>query len=153
MTDFRRPLHDEPTPVVLADDTSVVFGRGLFDDEVAIDFPAIGAVVERMRTSLLGADREAIGGRAALSLSAREALDGAAVPIELPVRRTCQVCGGRGESWAERCATCGGSGERSTPHRFTVLVPAGVVDGTRFRLLVTPPQGPPTRIEVTVLVA
>jgi hypothetical protein len=32
-------------------------------------------------------------------------------------------------------------------------VPAGVAHGTRFRLLVALPQGLPTRIEVTVLVA
>jgi hypothetical protein len=153
VSDFRRPLHDEPTPVTLADDASIVMGRGLFDDEVAIDFPAIGAVVDRMRASLLGAERETIEGRAAISLSQREALDGATVPIELPLRRTCHLCGGRGESWSERCASCAGSGERSTSHRFSVLVPAGVAHGTRFRLLVALPQGLPTRIEVTVLVA
>ena len=153
MTDFRRPLHDEPTLVTLTDDVSIVVGRELFDDEVAIDFPAIGAVVDRMRASLLGAEREPIDRRAAISLSRREALEGATVPIELPVRRTCHLCGGRGESWSEPCASCAGSGERSTPHPFSVLVPAGVAHGTRFRLLVAPPQGLPTRIEVTVLVA
>jgi hypothetical protein len=153
MTDFRRPLHDEPTLVTLTDDVSIVVARELFDDEVAIDFPAIGAVVDRMRASLLGAEREPIDRRAAISLSRREALEGATVPIELPVRRTCHLCGGRGESWSEPCASCAGSGERSTPHPFSVLVPAGVAHGTRFRLLVAPPQGLPTRIEVTVLVA
>ena len=131
----------------------MVLGRGLFDDEVAIDFPAIGAVVDRMRATLLGAEREPVERRAAISLSRREALDGATVPIELPVRRTCDVCGGRGESWTEPCVQCAGSGERSTPHLFTVLVPSGVAHGTRFRLLVAPHQGLPTRIEVTVLVA
>ena len=153
MSDFRRPLHDEPTLVTLTDDVSIVVARELFDDEVAIDFPAIGAVVDRMRASLLGAEREPIDRRAAISLSRREALEGATVPIELPVRRTCHLCGGRGESWSEPCASCAGSGERSTPHPFSVLVPAGVAHGTRFRLLVAPPQGLPTRIEVTVLVA
>ena len=153
MTDFRRPLHDEPTPVTLTEDVSIVVGRELFDNEVTIDFPAIGAVVDRMRASLLGAEREPADRCAAISISRREALDGATVPIELPVRRTCHLCGGRGESWSERCASCAGSGERSTPHLFSVLVPAGVAHGTRFRLLVAPPQGLPTRIEVTVLVA
>lgn len=153
MTDYRRPLHDETLPVLLADEECAGAARGLFDDEVGIDFPAIGAVVDRMRASLLGSDREPVSRHAAISLTPREALDGASVPLELPVRRTCTLCGGRGESWAEPCADCHGSGERSTPQRFTVRVPAGVLDGTRFRVLVAPPQGLPTRVEVTVLVA
>jgi hypothetical protein len=139
--------------MILADEPSIVHDRGCFEDEVAIDFPAIAPVVDRMRAAMLGAEWKPIARRAAISLSPREALDGVTVPIELPVRRTCHGCGGRGESWAEPCAVCAGSGERSTPHLFSVSVPAGVADGTRFTVLVVPPQGLPTRIEVTVLVA
>jgi hypothetical protein len=153
VTDFRRPLHDEALPASLLDDGGAAATRRLFDDEIGIDFPAIRAVVDRMRAALLGSDREPVSGQAAISLTPREALDGASVPIELPVRRTCPVCGGRGESWTEPCADCAGSGECSTSQRFTVRVPAGVVDGTRFSVLVAPPHGLPTRIEVTVLVA
>jgi hypothetical protein len=139
--------------MILADEPTVAQERGCFEDEVAIDFPAIAPVVDRMRAAMLGAEWAPLARRAALSVSPREALEGAVVPIELPVRRTCHGCGGRGESWAEPCAACAGSGERSTPHLFTVSVPAGVADGTRFTVLVAAPHGLPTRIEVTVLVA
>jgi len=153
VNDFRRPLHDDPAAVAVRDDASTPLLRGCFDDEVAIDFPSIDGVVDRMRAALLGSDREPVARHAAIRLSAREALAGATVSLELPVRCTCRACGGRGESWTEACGHCAGSGERSMPHRFTVSVPPGVADGTRFRLLVAPPQELPTRVEVTVLVA
>lgn len=127
--------------------------RHCFGDEIAVDFPSIGTVVDRMRHALLGQEPGTDAHRTAISLSAREAFAGATVPLEVPLRKTCRACGGRGETWAEPCQACVGSGQCSTPHHFRVLVPAGVTDGTRFRFLIAPPQGVPTRIEVTVLVA
>ena len=141
MTDFRRPLHDETTPLHAA--PAPCSHRGVFDDEIAIDFPSIGAVVERMREGFLGDDAS----------TAAHKFAGATVPLDVQLRQTCRHCGGRGETWAERCAGCSGSGECSRPHQVRVLVPAGVTDGTRFRFLITAPHGVPTRIEVTVLVA
>ena len=151
MTDFRRPLHDESTPLHAA--PASCSHRGVFDDEIAIDFPSIGAVVERMREGFLGDDASTAAHKSAISLSPRQAFAGATVPLDVPLRQTCRHCGGRGETWAERCAGCSGSGECSRPHQVRVLVPAGVTDGTRFRFLITAPHGVPTRIEVTVLVA
>ena len=151
MTDFRRPLHDETTPLHAVPAPSS--HRGVFDDEIAIDFPSIGSVVERMREGFLGDDASGAAHKSAISLSARQAFAGATVPLDVPLRHTCRHCGGRGETWAERCAGCAGSGECSRPHQVRVLVPAGVTDGTRFRFLISAPQGVPTRIEVTVLVA
>jgi hypothetical protein len=153
VNEFRRPLHDEPAAIAVPDDAAASLPRGCFDDEVAIDFPSIDAVVDRMRAALLGSDRPAAARHTAISLTPREALAGATVSLELAVRCTCRACGGRGESWTESCGHCAGSGERSMPHRFTVAVPPGVAHGTRFRLLVAPPQELPTRVEVTVLVA
>jgi hypothetical protein len=151
VTDFRRPLHDETTPLHAA--PAPCSHRGVFDDEIAIDFPSIGAVVERMREGFLGDDASTAAHKSAISLSPRQAFAGATVPLDVPLRQTCRHCGGRGETWAERCAGCSGSGECSRPHQVRVLVPAGVTDGTRFRFLITAPHGVPTRIEVTVLVA
>lgn len=153
MTDFRRPLHDEPTPLVLAESAATPIYRRCFDDEIAIDFPSIRTVIDRMWTGLVGADLEPAIGHAAVSLSPRDALNGVTVPLELPVRRTCGLCGGRGESWAEPCSDCDGSGEYSKPHMFALSVPRGVADGTRFHVVIAPPYGLPTRIEVTVRVA
>ena len=153
MTDFRRPLHDDATtPLLLAMDPPDDPHR-CFDDEIAIDFPSIGTVVDRMRDGLLGDEAPALSHNAAISLSRRDAHAGVTVPIELPLRATCGHCGGRGETWAEPCARCAGSGECSRPQQFRILVPAGVSDGARFRFLIAAPQGVPTRIEVTVLVA
>ena len=77
-----------------------------FADEIAIDFPSAGRVVERMRDSFLGeADGTGSPGRhdvfdAELLLSPREAFAGLVTPLAVPIRGACPDCGGRGESWA-----------------------------------------------------
>jgi hypothetical protein len=124
-----------------------------FRDEIAIDFPSIGAVVDRMRDGLLGEDADPAAHVTAISVSTRDAHAGVTVPFEVSLPATCGECGGRGESWAEPCGHCEGSGDRARAHQFQVSVPAGVSDGTRFRFVFAPPQTAPTRIEVTVLVA
>jgi hypothetical protein len=150
VTDFRRPLHDDT--VLAATRTGPDHDR-YFADEIAIDFPSIGAVIDRMKNGLLGGDETPIAHNAAISLSRRDAHIGVTVPLEVPLRATCLSCGGRGETWTEPCASCAGSGERATPHHVRLCVPAGIADGTRLRFLVAPPHGVPTRVEVTVLVA
>jgi hypothetical protein len=152
VTDFRRPLHDEST--LLHATPAHPTDRRLFDDEIAIDFPSLDAVVERIREEFLADDAAAARAHnAAISLSPREAFWGTTVPLDVPLRHTCSHCGGRGETWAERCERCAGSGECARAHQVRVLVPPGVTDGTRFRFRIAPPHGVPTRIEVTVLVA
>jgi hypothetical protein len=153
VTDFRRPLHDESTPLLLGRAMLADQTRSCFADEIAIDFPAIQPVVERMRDGLLGCDDGTDAHTTAVSVSPRDAYVGVMVPLEVPLRGTCAACGGRGETWAEVCVSCAGSGQRLAPHQFRLSVPAGVADGTRFRFLVAPPHGMPTRVEVTVLVA
>ncbi len=153
VTDFRRPLHDDatrPLRLVLGSGTDP---HSCFHDEIAIDFPSIGAVVERMRDGLLGPQAETAAHAAAVSVSARDAHAGVTVPFEVSLPATCGECGGRGESWAEPCGHCAGSGERSRAHLFELSVPPGVSDGARFHFVFAPPQTVPTRIEVTVLVA
>jgi hypothetical protein len=122
-----------------------------FHDEIAIDFPSIGTVVDRMRDGLLGAEH--VEHVTAISVSADDAHAGVTVPFEVSLPATCGECGGRGESWSEPCGHCHGSGARARAHLFQLSVPAGVSDGTRFRFVFAPPQTAPTRIEVTVLVA
>jgi hypothetical protein len=143
--DTIRLVHGTPWPI---DQT-----RRCFADEIAIDFPSMGAVVDRMRAGLLGAAADEPSHSAAISLSRRDAFSGVTVPIDVPLRCTCQHCGGRGETWEEPCAGCDGSGERAGSHQVRLAVPAGTADGTRLRFLVAPAQGVPTRVEVTVLVA
>ena len=82
-----------------------------FADEIAIDFPSVGNVVDRMRTAFLGEHTEADVLRAEVSLSQREAFAGHVVALKVPVRITCPNCGGRGETWTEPCGLCLGTGE------------------------------------------
>jgi hypothetical protein len=123
-----------------------------FADEIAIDFPSVGCVVDRMRDAFLGERRDADVLRAEVSLSQREAVDGLVVPLEIPVRATCPNCGGRGETWAELCDLCGGLGESWFQYPVRVSVPPGVADGARFRFRLTSPDASLVRVEVRVAI-
>jgi len=125
---------------------------GCFADEVVIDFPSVAPAVDRMRSAFV-ADEHAAALTAALQLSPREARSGAVLPLQVPVRCTCDGCGGRGETWPEPCSRCHGSGNQLRHHALQVAVPAGVLDGTCFRFSVRPRSHPPTRVELRVLIA
>jgi molecular chaperone DnaJ len=120
-------------------------------DEVAIDFPSVATVLDRMRHSFFGGG-PSVTLSAEIVLTPREAFDGVTVPLDVPLRRTCPRCGGRGETWAEWCASCRGLGEVSTHHEMQVRVPPGVRSGTLFRFSVTPPGAPVTLVEVRVTI-
>jgi hypothetical protein len=122
-----------------------------FADEVVIDFPSVAAAVERMRSAFVDEERGSLL-CADVNLSPREASEGTTLPLAVPVRSTCRSCGGRGETWSERCARCGGTGTEVLRHHVQVSVPAGVLDGTRFRFVVTTRHDPPTRIELHIAV-
>ena len=129
--------------------------RGWFDDEIAIDFPSLRAVVERMREAFVGtsADTDPQLLSAELHLSAREAFHGVTVPVDVPVRKWCVPCGGRGEVWSEPCATCDGTGEALARHPVRLVVPPRVQNGDRFSLSLSAPSAPPTRVEVRVVLS
>jgi DnaJ-class molecular chaperone len=109
-------------------------------------------VLDGMRRAFFGAAASAAVS-AEIILTPREAFYGIAVPLDVPLRRTCPRCGGRGEIWAEWCASCGGMGEIATTHVMSVRVPAGVRDGATFRFSVMPPGAPQTLVEVRVRVS
>jgi hypothetical protein len=123
-----------------------------FADEVIIDFPSVAHAIDRVRTSFLISERpEALP--ATIRVTPHEAVEGATLPLEVPVRCTCSGCGGRGESWTEPCSRCEGSGTELFMHQLRVTLPAGVVDGARFQFSVTPRHNPSTRIELHVRVS
>ncbi len=68
-------------------------------DEVAIDFPSVSSLLDRMRHSFFGGPRESPLS-AEIVLTPQEAFWGALVPLHVPLRRTCPRCGGRGEVWS-----------------------------------------------------
>jgi molecular chaperone DnaJ len=126
--------------------------REWFADEIAVDFPSISALVDRIREGFLDSDRASAWLSAEILLSEREAADGVVVPFDVPVRVTCPFCGGRGETWMEFCGGCGGSGESLFHHPVSLALPSGVSNGARFRFSVETPYAPSTRIEVRVAI-
>ena len=119
------------------------------NDEVAIDFPSVATVLDRMRHAFFGGG-PSVTASAEIVLSPREAFDGVTVPLDVPLRRTCPRCGGRGETWAEWCASCRGLGEVPTRHELQVRIPPRVRSGAFFRFTVTFPGAPETIVEVRV---
>jgi molecular chaperone DnaJ len=118
-------------------------------DEVAIDFPSVAALLDQMRDAFFG--DPVLGSLSAeIVLTPREAFHGATIPLDVPVRTTCPNCGGRGETWQEWCGPCGGCGAIHGLHEVELRVPAGVREGERFRVSVTPHGAPHTIVDVRI---
>jgi len=122
-------------------------------DEVAIDFPAIDEVLDRMRAAFFGPNEGPPPLAVDVVVTPHEAFYGSVVRLDVPVRTVCTACGGRGETWPEPCASCHGSGERVEPHRLRLTLPAGTRPGTIIRVTVAPPSAPATVVDVHVVVA
>jgi hypothetical protein len=127
-----------------------------FADEVAIDFPSVVDLVARVRDAFLGEqglDQERVATHTTeVSVSSREAWRGTVVPVEVPLRGTCEICGGRGETWTEPCEDCGGTGECQVSHAVRLSVPPRVADGARLHFRVNRPHAAPLRVEVRVAI-
>lgn len=125
-----------------------------FHDEIAIDFPSAGRFIDRVREAFVseGAPRVNEALLALLQVSPWEADHGAVLPVDLALKVTCHVCGGRGESWAERCASCEGCGDEEIPYLLRVCVPAGATDGQKLRMRIRTPSGTSQRVEVVVMI-
>lgn len=117
-------------------------------DEIAIDFPSVAPIVDRMRAAFF-AERAPVWS-AHIELTRREARDGAEVPIDVPQAETCAACGGRGEIWADGCVPCGGAGTRPGAHRVRLLLPPGVAHGARLFYQLRLPAGAPAMLAVSV---
>jgi molecular chaperone DnaJ len=131
-----------------------LIARGRADwlaDEIAIDFPSVSSLLDRMRDSFFAGARGA-GLSAEVVLTPQEAFWGALVPLDVPLRQTCRRCGGRGEVWDEWCLPCGGAGEIAAVHEMQLRVPAGVREGARFRFSVAPTGAPQTSVEVRITI-
>ena len=123
-----------------------------FADEIAIDFPSVGNVVDRMRDAFLGEPVDTGVLRAEVSLSQREALAGHVVSLKVPVRITCPNCGGRGETWTEPCTLCRGTGESVFHQALHVSVPPRVADGACVRFRMKSPDAASIRVELRVAI-
>lgn len=126
--------------------------RRSLSDEVAIDFPSSRAAIELFRRDHGEPAESGRSTHAEITISPCQAGNGAMVPLDVRVPRTCSGCGGRGEVWSEHCGHCGGQGQELHTQRLTVAVPRGVSDGDRFSFNVSLARGPRTRIDVRVAV-
>jgi hypothetical protein len=126
--------------------------RECFGDEIAIDFPSVGPLAEREREAFLGEQPGIETLTAEVQLSKRDASLGAVVPLEVPLKGTCRICGGRGETWTEPCVECCGTGDALVHHPVRLSVPPGVADGARFRFRVSSPHATPVRVEIRVAI-
>ena len=129
-----------------------------FADEIAIDFPSVDLVVERMRAAFLGECLSEAGDRGdvvrrELLLSSREATGGVVVPVDVPIQTTCLPCGGRGETWDEPCSACSGSGLALHHHRVRLTLPPGVADGSCVRFRIASLHAAAVRVEVRIAVS
>jgi len=135
-------------PDISGDELSVSVADCLAD-EVHRDFPSVHNVLDRMRHSFFG-DAAPRGGGAEIVVTPREAFWGAVVPLDVPVRRTCAACGGRGEVWNDWCVECGGVGDCDARQAVSLRIPAGVRDGTRIRFRVAAAGTRPTLIDARI---
>jgi DnaJ-class molecular chaperone len=147
--DTFRPFGGDAIAMLGAEESGHATHDDCFADEVVIDFPSVAPAVEKMRHAFTETDR-GTPLTARVDLSPSEASEGVTLPLDVPVRMTCRVCGGRGETWSERCEACDGTGAALLLHQVHISVPAGVADGTRYRFSVATRHDPPTRIELHV---
>jgi len=124
----------------------------IFADEIAIDFPAVDRLIDRVRSSFLGEAPVADTLTTEVWVSSSDASTGTIVPLDLRLRRLCPACGGRGECWSEPCSACLGSGDSVVHHPVHFPVPPGVADGARFHFRVSSPDAAPVRVEVRVAI-
>lgn len=124
-------------------------------DEVAVDFPSMRPIVEGMLAAFRAEEPAAddpVTRHARLELTARQALEGVRLPVDLMVRHICPACGGRGELPSGECTLCGGSGTSLFEHRLHLPVPPGVHDGACLRYALAPPGADRTHVEVRIAV-
>ncbi|MDQ3070688.1 MAG: DnaJ domain-containing protein, partial [Acidobacteriota bacterium] len=93
---------DDLSPQGVTDDARAAYDGDVPSDEIAIDFPSVGPLVDRMRETFFSGG-SASRWSAYIELTRGEARRGARVPIDGPLAQTCAGCAGRGEIWEDGC--------------------------------------------------
>jgi len=120
-------------------------------DEIAIDFPSVHNVLDRMRHAFFGDVADPQAGPD-IAVTPHEAFWGATVPLQVPIRRVCAACGGRGEVWDGACLACAGTGDTPSHHAVHLRIPAGVQDGTRIRFRLVGAGVPETSVLARIVI-
>lgn len=137
-------------PDISGDELSVTVADCLAD-EVHIDFPSVLSVLDRIRHSFFG-DRPSADAGPDIIVTPQEAFWGATVPLDVPARRICAHCGGRGEIWSDWCAECGGVGDLPSRQPVNLRIPARVQEGTRIRFRVPGPGVRRTLVDARIVI-
>ncbi len=87
-----------------------------------------------------------------MSLSREDAWRGVVLPLEVPIRGTCERCGGRGETWTEPCALCDRTGASIVRHVVRVPVPPRIADGACVRVRLRSRDASSVLVEVHVAI-
>ena len=127
-------------------------GNDWFTDEVAIDFPSMARMLGRIQKDFFGLEQRELSLSTEVVLTVAEAFRGVKIPVDVPVRHTCPVCGGRGEILMDPCTLCWGRGERLYCYSIQVSVPPRVQHGTRLSVPVTLPYAPSMFVEVRIAI-
>jgi molecular chaperone DnaJ len=126
--------------------------RASFGDEIAIDFPSVSALVDRVWHAFADQSERPRPLFAEIELTSTEARDGIRVPLAVPLRAICPRCGGRGEIWLEVCGRCAGLGECTVRHQVTVSLPPGMTGGERLAFTLRSARVPVTPVELRIAV-
>lgn len=80
---------------------------------------------------------ESFGGQLEIELTPHEAATGTRISFDVPIRRECGICEGRGFTWCGGwCPRCRGSGVVEGSRRVTIEIPPGVRHGDRLHVSV-----------------
>ena len=123
-----------------------------FEDEVCIDFPSVGDIVERMLLDFFSGYEQDLVISSQITLTWHEAYNGARVPLDLSINCCCRNCGGRGEIWMDDCVSCKGTGLDTIKRLVSVVVPAGASDGTTLHCDIKLPDGQTIPVNVDVMI-
>ena len=147
-------MHDDATVLRLGTpgERSASRAAECFADEVAIDFPSLAPLAERLCERFLAGQVNASHQWAEVRLSRDDAAAGRRVPVPIVLPAVCEECGGRGETWQERCGACDGRGSRDVRRDVAVTLPSGVRDGARFLLTVAVADAGVARVQLQVWV-
>ncbi len=121
-------------------------------DEIAIDFPSVSSLFDRVWWAFVDQAERPVPVRAEIELSRDEALHGVRVPLAVPVRAICPRCGGSGECWLDTCGRCAGLGEHTVRHHVTIALPPGLRGGEHVAFTLTGAGAPATPVELRICV-
>ena len=108
---LRRPSSGPPRAVTApSPGSAILLERASYGDEVAIDFPSVAAMVDRIRDAFCAEDEAACLLPLDIEITPQQASLGSEVLLSVSLAGTCPACGGRGEILQEGCADCGGRG-------------------------------------------